>query len=203
MADRLKFNVILRRTMMTNLHLYGGLIELMANYLKGLANIFGDFGQPSSVGDHEAHQPVNAREVAPALVLEAESGEQAQGMFSIENDLTRSVQAHVVASPFYDPRGKQVSLKLNFEPKAISLEPGEKLLVQAIVHIDEQLEKNVRYQGYIMVPDLSESPVPVVVRRRPSANLSGSARVAKGKKGGERKQSRRTSRASGRVQKKT
>jgi hypothetical protein len=203
MADRLKFNVIFRRTLRTNLRYYGGLIELMANYLQGLANIFSDFGQPSSVGAHEAHQPLNSRVVSPALVLEAESGEQAHGVFSIENNLARRVQAHVVVSPFYDPRGKEISLKLHFEPRTINLEPGEKLLVQAIVHIDEQLELDVRYRGQITVPDLSESPVSVVVRRRPSANLSRSAKVAKGKTGIELKRTRRTSRAPGRVQKKT
>ncbi len=40
---------------MANLRYYGGLIELMANYLQGLANVFSDFGLPSSVAAHEAH----------------------------------------------------------------------------------------------------------------------------------------------------
>lgn len=203
MADRLKFNLILRRALMTNLRYYGGLIELTANYLHGLASIFSDSGMPSSVSAQTAHQPLNSRVAAPALVLEAESGKQAQGVFSIENSLTRRVQAHVVASPIYDPGGKEISLKLHFEPKTISLEPGEKLLVQAIVHIDEQLELDVRYRGQITVPDLSESPVPVIVRRLPSAGATRSAQAVKGKTGPELKRSLRASRSSGRIQKKT
>jgi len=107
-----------------------------------------------------------ASPVPPALVLEAEAGQTAQAVFMVNNALARAVSAAVEASDFTGPDGRPVRPALRVQPGTVALEPGGRQLVQISVFVDEQLEPGVGYRGEVTVPGLSDTPMPVLLRRK-------------------------------------
>src|SRR5690606_28340363 len=124
---------------------------------------------------------------APTLVLEAEKGGEAQGMFLIENKLERVVSTAVVVSAFTNPSGRAVQPTLRVEPGVVTLPPGGRTLVQIFVTIDDTLEADIPYRGEVNVPGLAESGIPVLLRRlspdagdaAPAARTRGQTQSAK------------------------
>ncbi len=160
---------LLLRAMETNVRFYEGLVNLSVNYVNSLVGIITESqSQPSA----ESKQPVRPQPESPAIVLEAEAGKKALGYFLIENQLSRKVSAEVIASPIIDADGNEVEQKIYFEPATVTLEPGEKMVVQIIADINEGLVPGVGYRGNIAVPGLSERSAAIVVRRRHSAEAT-------------------------------
>ena len=162
MTEPPNISELLRRTMQTNIGFYADLVDISANYLKNLSNIFDE----TSNAANEKEQPEKPRSESTVLVLEAEAGETAEGYFMVENQLTRKVPADIVASPIVDANDHQIAQKLQFEPTSINLEPGEKIVVQVTADIDQTLEPGTGYRGTITVPGLSDTPAAIVIRRR-------------------------------------
>ena len=174
MAERPNINELFRRAMEINLRFYEGFVELSVNYLTSLSSIFVDSPSQSSA---EFRPPVRSQTGSSALVLEAEAGEQARGYFLVENQLSRKVSAEILAPPIIDADGQEVEQKIYFEPSKITLEQGEKMVIQVVADIDEGLEPGVGYRGSITVPGLSKSSADIVVRRRHS--VEGSDKIKK------------------------
>ncbi len=186
MAERPDISEIFRRTMETNIGFYAGLVDLSANYLKNLSTIFSEV--PVKAGT-DTEQPVQPETGTNALVLEAEAGETAQAFFLVDNKLSRKVPARVIASPVVDANGEQVEQELTFEPSELTLEPGEKMLVQVATEISYSLDPGVAYQGSISIPGLADTPAPVVVRRRGEEEDTDMAIASEPAKTGQRKRS--------------
>lgn len=102
------------------------------------------------------------------ILIEAEAGKRGVGVFQVENRGAAAVSSPISVSAFADDSGHQVRPAISFQPKVLVLEPGQQTLVQIMATIDEGLAPNVRYSARVSLPGLSETGVPVVLRRRPS-----------------------------------
>ncbi len=103
----------------------------------------------------------------PVLVLEAEAGRRALGMFVVENALARRASGSIAVSDLTDATGAAAEAELRFSPEIVTLEPGEQVLVQLVATPGAGMRPAVRYRGEVRVPGLSGMSVPIVVVRRP------------------------------------
>ena len=102
---------------------------------------------------------------APVLALEAEEGSWAVGMFVVENSTGSRVSAPLELPSLADEEGRRVHGAIRFEPEVITLQPGEQTLVQIAVEVTRGLRRGVDYRGEVMVPGLTGTRIPLVVRR--------------------------------------
>lgn len=164
-----------KRAVDAQMRYYQALGNVTTEYLKTLMSIWTDAPLPINLGPFRptastAPAATPAAAATPALVLEAEQGQQAHGAFMVENKLSRAVSAPVVTSAFIGPDGRELRPTMRVEPGIVSLEPGAKALVQIIATISEDLAAGAAYQGEVSVPGLSNTRVPLVLRRRESAS---------------------------------
>ena len=183
MLDDPRLEDALRRTFEANLRFYGALGQVTLDYLKSLRDLW-QGAVPLNLGSFAPRPPAPAPAAAPApappppapspapmavLVLEAEAGHEARGVFVVGNRLARTVSAPVTASPFTDPQGREVDPPRRVEPEVVTLDPGAQTLVQIVVTVTESLDLGTDYRAEISIPGLSDSRVPVVLRRRAAA----------------------------------
>jgi hypothetical protein len=116
-----------------------------------------------------AAEPAAEAGLGRTILVEGELGQAGLGVFLLENTTAQQLSIPVRVSPFVGEDGREVHPAVSFRPDVITLDPGEQLIVQVVAVIDETLEPNVRYRAEISVPELSETCIPIVVRRRPSA----------------------------------
>jgi hypothetical protein len=102
------------------------------------------------------------------ILVEVEAGQSGLGVFLVENTTDRQLSLPVSVSPFHGPEGRKAEPKIAFRPDPITLDPGDQQVVQVAAAVDESLEPGVRYQALISLPGLSDTRIPIVVRRRPS-----------------------------------
>jgi len=100
------------------------------------------------------------------LLLEAETGRQASGIFLVENTRRECVSGQFSMSGFADGTGRPANPPIMFSPSEIRLEPGEHVLVHVVALVDQALEPDVRYLAEISIPGLSDTRVPIAVCRR-------------------------------------
>jgi len=166
---------IIQRAMDLNLRYYGRLGQVTADYVKDLIATFGDARRLTvDVGRAPAAAPRTPDVRPPAMVLEAEPGHSATGVFLVENQLQQEVQAQVVASGFTDSQGRSVRPAMVFDPTSVMLGPGQQLLMRVSAVITDELEPGVRYQGELTIPALRGTRIPIVLRRR-SAHIAPAA----------------------------
>lgn len=165
----------LRRALEANLQYYEALGRATRDYWAAVSRLWRDlplrvgnvrFGAPAGPG--LAARPAAApAPAAPAtLVLEAEAGGEAQGVFMVDNRLSRTVSTAVVTSAFADPSGRAVRPVLRVVPGVVTLEPAGRTLVQLFAAVTDDLDPDVDYRGEVSVPGLSDRGIPVVLRRR-------------------------------------
>ncbi len=180
-TNRPPLDEVLRRAIDLNVRYYSGLGQLMANYLKDLVVTFGDVSvsrpqpaQPAQTAppppQHQHQQPSAERaQHTPVMVLEGETGKEAFGVFLVENHLDHDITTRVKPTAFYDASANEVRPAFNFDPEAVTLRAGEQVLVRVKVTIDSSLEPDVRYQGFLSIPELPGSKIPAIIRRRSAA----------------------------------
>ncbi len=103
------------------------------------------------------------------ILVEAEAGQAGLGVFLVENTTPRQLSIPLSLSPFVGEDGREGQPTVTFRPDVVTLDSGEQLVVQVAVKVDETLEPGVRYRAEISIPELSETRIPLVVRRRPTA----------------------------------
>lgn len=172
MPNKLSVDELVKRAVDLNVRYYSGLSQLWANYVKDLVTTFGDIASvrpqapqaqaPPNPSAHKAQQ-------TPVMVLEAEAGREALGVFLVENHLSHDISTRVAPSAFFDELHNEVRPVFSFDPDAVILRPGEQVLVRVKVQIDNSFASDVRYQGYLNIPELTGTRVPIVLRRRPAA----------------------------------
>ncbi|MGH7504394.1 MAG: hypothetical protein ACRELX_02030 [Longimicrobiales bacterium] len=177
MADKLPFEEPLRRVMDANLRYYEALGQITQEYWKAVFGVFRELpirlGAPRPSGASPAATPnPTAPASAATLVLEGTAGDEAQGVFMVENRLSRMVSTAVVVSAFSDPSGRTLHPTLRVSPGVVSLQPGGRTLVQIGAVIPDDFEPDVAYRGEVTVPGLSEHGIPVLLRRAPSAEAA-------------------------------
>jgi hypothetical protein len=165
---------IIQRAMDLNLRYYGAVGQLYADYVKDLIAALGEVRR-SSVGGGSSRAAAlrNPEARPPSLVLEAEAGNSALGVFLVENQLSQEVHAQVITSSFTDALGRSVRPAMVFDPAAVTLGPSEQLLMRVSAMITDELEPGVRYHGELTIPALRGTRIPIVLRRRSSPPPTG------------------------------
>jgi len=183
-----------RQSLELNLRYYSAVGRLTADYVKDLIAVLADVRSLSSPPQPQPQAqpiPVNYSSAQPTavappspqasaaptqqvgvMVLEGEAGGQALGVFLVVNNLGHEVSARVATSAFVDANGRTVQPTFIFDPEVIVLAPAEQLLVRVMMLIDDSLEPEVRYRGEFTIPELSDTRIPIVLRRRPGQDTS-------------------------------
>jgi hypothetical protein len=192
MADKSSFEEPFRRAMDANLKYYEALGKVTQEYFRALFGVFRDIpirlpiGTTGSTGSsHASAQPkpanASASTSAATLVLEAEAGTEANGVFLVENKLARTVSTAVMTSEFADPSGRAIRPTLRVVPNVVTLEPGGRSLVQIFAAVSDDLESDVPLAASRRAA--SSSNAAAVDTRcwwRSAASGAGSAAVASG-----------------------
>ncbi len=101
----------------------------------------------------------------PVLVLEGAAANEVSAAFLVENSLPHAVDGSVEVGPFEDADGATVQARLDFEPAAFSLSPGERRLVRVSVTMPGSLPMNADCRATIRVPGVPGTTIPVLLRR--------------------------------------
>jgi hypothetical protein len=171
MASRFPVDELFRRAIDLNIRYYSNVGQLMASYVKDLVETFSltatqtQAEQPPQAAPR-TNPPTHKAQPAPVMVLEAESGKQALGVFLVENHLDHNISTRVVPSPFFDAARNEVKPSFVFDPEAVSLRSGEQVLVRVQAQIDDTFVPDVGYEGSVNIPELTGSRVRIVLRRR-------------------------------------
>ena len=177
MSQQIELADILRRVINANIQYQMMLSKLAVDCLQALIGSDKTHTSPpttsSDIAHHEtlkANDPSSVDPPISTIVLESEAGGLALGAFLIENGLPDAVDAPIEVSGFVGPDGAEIRPLLKFDPGSIRLESREQVLVRVVARIDKALEPDVRYRGVISVPGLPGTQVPLVLRRRESAD---------------------------------
>jgi hypothetical protein len=165
MAEAAPASDLLRRALDANLRYYAAIGRLTVDYLEALGAIARHVEVPTRPAPAV---PPPAPAPPAVMVLEAEAGGTAIGVFLVENLLGEKVAAPVSASPLAGPDGREVDVRLAFDPEVVVLEPGEQILVRVAARLDGDLDPDVSYRAELAVPGVIGTKVPIVVRRRAS-----------------------------------
>jgi hypothetical protein len=181
-TNRSSLDEVIRKAVDLNVRYYSGLSQLVANYLKDIVTTFGEVtvsrptqtewaqaAPPPSDAQHQhaAAPQQSQKQHTPVMVLEAEAGKEALGVFLVENHLGHDISTRVSPTAFFDAAHNEVKPVFTFDPEAVTLRAGEQVLVRVKAAIDSSFEPDVRYQGFLNIPELVGSKVPIVLRRRP------------------------------------
>lgn len=169
MANGFPVEELIKRAMDLNVRYYSGMGQLMATYFKDLVVTFSDLATIQTQASRSQPQtppPAQKTQQSPVMVLEAESGSEALGVFLVENHLGHSISTRVVPSPFFDAVRNEIKPSFVFDPEAVSLRSGEQVLVRVKVKIDDTFAPDISYQGSVNIPELPGSAVQIVLRRR-------------------------------------
>jgi hypothetical protein len=177
MAEDFRMDDALRRAIDANVRYYQALGQVTADYVRALAGVWSNVKLPIDLGTIRmpavrarqaapAPAPSAAPESAPALVLEAEAGEEAVGVFMVDNSLGRAVSTTVTVGTFRAEDGTELRPAIRVEPAVVALEPGASTLVHLFAAVTDDLPAGRNLRAEVDVPGLAERAIPVVLRRR-------------------------------------
>jgi hypothetical protein len=173
MASKFPADELIRRAVDLNVRYYSSMGQLMATYVKDLVETFSltatqtqSEQPPAPQSPPRTNPSAHRAQPAPVMVLEAESGKEALGVFLVENHLDHQISTRVVPSPFFDAAHNEIKPSFVFDPEAVSLRSGEQVLVRVQVPIDDTFLPDVGYEGSVNIPELTGSRVRIVLRRR-------------------------------------
>jgi hypothetical protein len=168
MATRFPNEELIRRAVDLNVRYYSDMSQLMATYVKDLVETFSLAATQAQAGQSPPRTKSSAQKTqpAPVMVLEAESGKEALGVFLVENHLDQNISTRVVPSAFFDAAQNEIKPSLVFDPEAVVLRSGEQVLVRVKAQIDDSFKPDVGYEGSVTIPELLGSRVRIVLRRR-------------------------------------
>jgi len=172
MTSRFPVDELIKRAVDLNIRYYSGMGQLLATYVKDLVVTFSDLATTQTQAPSsrpQTHPSTQKSQPSPVMVLEAESGKEALGVFLVENHLDHSISTRVVPSSFSDGVRNEIKPRFIFDPAAVSLRSGEQVLVQVRVQIDDTFAVDVSYHGSVYIPELTGSTVGIVLRRRSAA----------------------------------
>ena len=211
MSEPLQLTDVWRRSLEATVQFYSALGEIAVDCVQTLlatttrSNSDVTMDSQFSPAAPAKNQAATAPDSAPIsmMVLEAEAGRKALGVFLVENGFSRAVSAAATASAFVDEEGNERKPTVEFEPSSITLQPGEQILVKVLVSISKDMPAGVRYRGEIGVPGLMGTRIPVVMGRTAEAKVPGaaSALTASAPAAKRRKTSRRNSSPQGKAKK--
>lgn len=159
---------VIRKVVDLNVRYYSCLGRLTTDYLREL---IASIAKPGTEFAASTDSAASARATAAnkpqvTMVLEAEPGAVAQGVFLVENHLDTDVDSPVLASGFKDSAGVEIRPLFKFDPPQIVLKRREQILVRVTVRIGDDIKPDTRYVGQFSIPGLRGTSIPVVLRSR-------------------------------------
>jgi len=143
-----------------------GLLLRAADPVSGALGPLSDSsGARASVAELRAPATDSPAPQRRTLLLEGETGARPIGIFLVENAGADSVLAPLRISAFSDGTGREATPIAAFSPNEVHLNPGEQVVVQVAVVLDERFEPDIRYLAEISIPGLTDSKVPIAARR--------------------------------------
>ena len=190
-----------RGTLEATVRFYSTIGELAVKYLQSLVTSATTV-EPTRTSKADAGASANQPVIRPGpltksphpistMVLEADGGARAIGVFLVENLLARPVTATPAASELMGEDGRKVKASLIFQPPSITLAPGEQALVRVVANFGKDMRPGVRYQGEIRVPGLLGTSIPLALCKTESSSFS-QAGVHAAKRPRPRNQNRRS-----------
>jgi hypothetical protein len=113
------------------------------------------------------------------MVMEAEDGAEAVGVFMVENLLPRPVTAVPAASDLLGENGTRLKSFLVFEPASITLAPGQQTLVRILASFGPKMKTGVRYNSTITVPGLLGTSIPLALIKKESVKFPDATNTTK------------------------
>lgn len=183
MSQPLQLTDVWRRSLEATVQFYSAMGELAVECVETLLATTTQSNSGATADGRFPPAPAAKKQAATApdsapvsmMVLEAEAGRKALGVFLVENGFSRAVSAAATASAFVDEEGNELNLAVEFEPSSITLQPGEQILVKVLASISKDMPAGVRYRGEIGVPGLMGTRIPVVMGRTAEAKVPGAA----------------------------
>jgi hypothetical protein len=172
-----------KRTLEANCRYYEAMANATASYLQTLAALLTDVvasraSSPSAAVASASASSANAQSrAASTLVLEGVAGTRAVAAFAVDNSLDVGVTASVEASRFRSEHGHEIEASLTLEPARFTLQPGERQQILISATFGEHMQADVSYRGQIRVPHLSNTVVPVLLRRKLDVPLQADAKA--------------------------
>jgi hypothetical protein len=180
MSEPVELIDVWRRTLDATVQFYRTVGELAVDYLQSLVASVTTLettpvsraGASGSANSPVSHPAPLTRPPHPVstMVLEAEDGAQAVGVFLVENLLSRPVTASPAASDFLGEDGRKIKSSLIFHPPSMTLAPGEQILVRVQASFGKDMKPGVRYQGEIRVPGLLGTSIPLALCKTENSN---------------------------------
>jgi len=175
MTEPLEVTDVWRRGLEATVEFYSALGKLTVEYMNSLlattsdsvinlSPVTAETASKSAVESASAPMPSQPATVS-TMVLEAPAGRKAMGVFLVENVLERVVTVSAITGPFTDDQGNEITASLEFEPPAVTLQPGEQALVKVAATIGNGMTPGDRYRGEIGVQGLPGTRIPVVIGR--------------------------------------
>ena len=183
MSEPVQLSDVWRRSLEATVQFYSAMGKLAFDCLETLLATAGNSnsavtpdGNPPTSGtvDRAGSSTRPSPVPVPMMVLEGEAGRKALGVFLLENGFSRAVSASATASAFVDDEGNEINPTVEFQPPAITLQPGEQILVKVLASISRDIPAGIRYRGEIGVPGLMGTRIPVVLGRTAGAKATAS-----------------------------
>jgi hypothetical protein len=187
MSEPLQVTDVWQRGLDATIQFYSALGKLTVEYMNSLLATTSDSitnmtpvaastASTSDGGSTPAPTPSQPATVS-TMVLEAPAGSKAMGVFLVENVLERVVSVSASTGPFTNDRGNEINASLEFQPPAVTLQPGEQALVKVVADISKQMAPGDRYRGEIGVVGLPGTRIPVVIGRTAETETRASGKV--------------------------
>jgi hypothetical protein len=206
MSEPIRLTDVWRRSVQATVQYYSTMGELAVDCLQTLLGTLtqSTTNDPKTLTGPSVENSASTSNSAPiSMVLEAEAGRQALGVFLVENDFSRAVSAVPSASVVVDDEGNELKPTIEFQPSSITLQPREQIVVKVLATISEDMSPGVRYRGEIGVPGLMGTRIPVVMGRTINAKPAPQkVRLTSSEAGPHRKNRRRNSSSNGKARSK-
>jgi hypothetical protein len=179
MTESLELMDVWRRTLDATVQFYSTIGELFVDYLRSLVTSVNPVQMtltPQSA-TRTANPPAPTN--VATMVMEAEDGAEAVGVFLVENLLPRPVTAVPAASDLLGENGTKIKSFLVFQPASITLAPGQQTLIRVAGSFGKKMKPGVRYHGKITVPGLSGPSIPLALIRKEKGSSTAAMSPAK------------------------
>jgi hypothetical protein len=179
MSESLELMDVWRRTFDATVQFYSTIGGVVVDYLRSLLTPVESAQQTSTPQSATRTANPPAPTNIATMVMEAEDGAEAVGVFLVENLLPRAVTAVPTASDLLGENGTRIKSSLVFQPASITLAPGQQTLVRVVGSFGKKMKAGVRYHGKITVPGLSGPAIPLALIRKEKGGSSTATSPAK------------------------
>ncbi|OUS13663.1 hypothetical protein A9Q89_02330 [Gammaproteobacteria bacterium 53_120_T64] len=143
-----------------NLSYGSNLLHLSKQYFHEIGGALWDKPQPHKAAD-SAYPEATAPAPRPPLILSARSGEIANAAILLNNssELDGTLNFEII--------GDFPGIKVYMDPKSITLDPGESLIIRVMAEMNDEIPVGVNFPGVVVIVELKLKVAEFVLQRLP------------------------------------